>query len=80
MLTEEPSTFWQVQPYEYGFISNVNPYIPHPRLSQAISYWLDTEERLVTPIFNGYEKYVAQLHPGEPRTLQRPLRQGQKAR
>ena len=80
LLTKQPGTFWQVQPHEYGFISNVNPYIPHPRWSQAISYWLDTEERFVTPIFNGYGKYVAQLYTDEPRTLQRPLRKGQTAR
>ena len=80
LLREEPKTFWQIQAHEYGFLSNVNPYIPHPRWSQAISYWLDTEERFGTPIYNGYETYVAQLYPDEPRTLQRPLQKGQKAR
>ena len=34
----------------------------------------------LAPLFNGYEKYVAELYPDEPRTLQRPLQQGQKAR
>ncbi len=80
LLKKEPDTFWQVQPHEYGFVSNVNPNIPHPRWSQAESYWLHSQERFQTPIFNGYESYVADLYPDEPRTLQQPLRVGQKAR
>ena len=50
-VREEPSTFWQVQPHEYGFFSNINPNIPHPRWPQNVSYWLDTEEQFATPIF-----------------------------
>ncbi len=80
LVSEEPKTFWQIQPHEYGFLSNVNPFIPHPRWSQAESYWLGDEERFPTPIFNGYGKYVAALYPDEPRELQRPLGPGQKAR
>ena len=80
LVREEPKNFWQIQPHEYGFLSNVNPYIPHPRWRQDESYWLDTREKFSTPLFNGYEKYVSQLYPHEPRTLQRPLRRGQIAR
>jgi sulfoxide reductase catalytic subunit YedY len=80
LVSKEPRTFWQIQLHEYGFLSNVNPFIPHPRWSQSQSYWLDDEERFPTPIFNGYGKYVAELYPDEPRTLQQPLRPGQKAR
>jgi sulfoxide reductase catalytic subunit YedY len=80
LLREEPGTFWQIQPHEYGFLSNVNPNIPHPRWSQARSYWLHDQEPFETPIFNGYERYVAALYPDEPRTLQRPLRPGETAR
>ncbi|MFQ5788859.1 MAG: protein-methionine-sulfoxide reductase catalytic subunit MsrP [Acidobacteriota bacterium] len=80
LVKEEPETFWQIQPHEYGFLSNVNPNIPHPRWSQARSYWLDSEERFPTPIFNGYGKYVASLYRDEPRERQRPLRPGEKAR
>ena len=80
LMSKKPKTFWQIQPHEYGFISNINPFIPHPRWSQAESYWLDTEERFPTPIFNGYERYVAELYPDEPRTLQKPLKPGQIAR
>jgi sulfoxide reductase catalytic subunit YedY len=80
LVSKEPKTFWQIQLHEYGFLSNVNPFIPHPRWSQAESYWLDKEAKFPTPLFNGYEKYVAELYPDEPRTLQTALRPGQKAR
>ncbi len=79
-VESQPKTFWQIQPHEYGFLSNVNPNIPHPRWSQARSYWLDTNEWFDTPIFNGYEKYVGALYPDEPRTPQQPLHEGQVAR
>jgi sulfoxide reductase catalytic subunit YedY len=80
LVSKEPPTFWQMQRHEYGFLSNINPFIPHPRWSQEQSWWLDNEEPFKTPIFNGYEKYVAALYPDEPRTLQEPLTPGQKAR
>ena len=80
LLAKEPKTFWQVQQHEYGFLSNVNPNIPHPRWSQGISYWLDTNDPFRTAIFNGYDEYVADLYPDEPRQPQRPLRPGQTAR
>jgi len=81
LVREKPQTFWQTeQPHEYGFLSNVNPNIPHPRWPQNISYWLDTEEHFLTPIFNGYEEYVADLYPDEPRQLQEPLHSGELAR
>jgi sulfoxide reductase catalytic subunit YedY len=80
LVAKEPKTFWQIQPHEYGFLSNVNPNIPHPRWSQAESFWLDNEQSFPTPLFNGYEKYVAELYPDEPREPQKPLESGQKAR
>lgn len=80
LVKEQPPFFWQVQAHEYGFISNVNPNIPHPRWSQAESHWLDTGDKFPTPMFNGYEKYVAALYPDEPRTPQEPLKEGQIAR
>jgi sulfoxide reductase catalytic subunit YedY len=79
-LSKQPMNFWQLQPHEYGFLSNVNPNIPHPRWSQEQSYWLRSKERFPTPIFNGYDRYVAHLYPDEPRTPQVPLRSGQIAR
>ncbi len=79
-VRDEPRTFWQVQAHEYGFLSNINPNIPHPRWPQNISFWLDTEEPFQTPFFNGYEEQVADLYPDEPRTPQRPLTPGEIAR
>jgi sulfoxide reductase catalytic subunit YedY len=80
LVREEPKTFWQIQPHEYGFLSNVNPYLPHPRWGQDVSYWLGSNEGFPTQIFNGYAEQVAHLYPDEPRTLQRPLQAGQVAR
>ena len=79
-VASEPKTFWQIQPHEYGFLSNVNPHIPHPRWSQAYSYWLHSRDSFRTQLFNGYEAYVADLYPDEPRTDQKPLGPGQIAR
>jgi sulfoxide reductase catalytic subunit YedY len=80
LTSEQPSTFWQIQPHEYGFLSNVNPNIPHPRWSQQTSYWLDTGAAFETPIFNGYEEQVGHLYPDEPRSPQQPLAPGDRAR
>jgi len=80
-VESEPETFWRKQqPHEYGFLSNVNPNIPHPRWAQDESYWLDTRTRFPTPIFNGYEAEVADLYPDEPREPQDALEPGQVAR
>jgi sulfoxide reductase catalytic subunit YedY len=79
-LRKEPATFWQIYPHEYGFLSNVNPNIPHPRWSQQVSYWLHNNEPFPTQIFNGYDPYVADLYPKEPRSMQRPLKSGEIAR
>jgi sulfoxide reductase catalytic subunit YedY len=65
LFADEPPTTWNIQaPDEYGFYSNVNPNVPHPRWSQA------TEQRIVeygkrkTLIFNGYGEQVAGLYQG----------------
>ncbi len=64
LLSRRPRIFWEIQPHEYGFLSNVNPNIPHPRWSQARSYWVDRrDDWFATPIFNGYGKDVAKLYP-----------------
>ena len=80
-LDTQPETFWMIQKHEYGFLSNVNPNIPHPRWSQQRSRWLGQEHAwFETPIFNGYEKYVKHLYPDEPREPQKALKPGQIAR
>ena len=80
LTRRQPPFFWEMQQHEYGFLSNINPNIPHPRWSQAESYWLDNRANFPTPLFNGYADQVASLYPDEPMTPQQPLRMGQTAR
>lgn len=67
---QEPRTSWNaVAPQEYGFYSNVNPDVPHPRWSQATERRLGEKaglfaKRRKTQMFNGYEKQVGQLYAG----------------
>ncbi|QFU74851.1 protein-methionine-sulfoxide reductase catalytic subunit MsrP [Halioglobus maricola] len=69
-LTEEqPPTSWQAQnPREYGFYSNVNPEVDHPRWSQKHERRLPSSifspNRIPTAKFNGYGEQVAQLYQG----------------
>ena len=70
----QPKTFWNdLQPFEYGFLSNVNPNIPHSRWNQSSERLLSTNERVRTMLFNGYDEWVADLYPGEPRTPTRSI-------
>jgi len=70
LVESKPRTFWTAtSPSEYGFLSNVNPNIPHPRWSQAQEYALgNRRKRNPTKIFNGYGEFVAKLYPDEPTT------------
>ncbi|MFQ5665068.1 MAG: protein-methionine-sulfoxide reductase catalytic subunit MsrP [Candidatus Binatia bacterium] len=62
-VESQPATFWnQLAPQEYGFESNVNPRVPHPRWSQATERILGTNERRPTQLYNGYGEYVAALY------------------
>ncbi|MDD9922051.1 MAG: protein-methionine-sulfoxide reductase catalytic subunit MsrP [Boseongicola sp.] len=68
-LTEdEPPTSWNLaNPREYGFYSNVNPNVDHPRWSQASERQIGGglfAKRIPTLMFNGYEKEVAGLYSG----------------
>ena len=69
-LTEEqPKTSWQsLAPREYGFYSNVNPDVDHPRWSQGSERRLPSTlfqpNRIPTQRFNGYEEQVASLYAG----------------
>ena len=65
---QQPKTSWNVSaPVEYGFYSNVNPGVDHPRWSQAterrIGESLFAKKRPTLP-FNGYEAQVASLYAG----------------
>ncbi|HEX4663374.1 MAG TPA: protein-methionine-sulfoxide reductase catalytic subunit MsrP [Terriglobales bacterium] len=64
----EPPTAWnKAAPNEYGFYSNVNPNVDHPRWSQATERRLDGSfglRRIPTQMFNGYADQVASLYSG----------------
>ncbi|MCQ3947923.1 MAG: protein-methionine-sulfoxide reductase catalytic subunit MsrP [Anaerolineae bacterium] len=61
----QPETLWNTaSPREYGFYSNVNPSVPHPRWSQASERRIGEFARRPTLMFNGYEKEVAYLYEG----------------
>ncbi|AGA34072.1 Putative sulfite oxidase subunit YedY [Thioalkalivibrio nitratireducens DSM 14787] len=61
----EPTTAWNLaQPNEYGFYSNVNPDVPHPRWSQRTERRIGELRRRRTLMFNGYGDEVAHLYEG----------------
>jgi sulfoxide reductase catalytic subunit YedY len=60
-----PRNSWAVaNPREYGFYSNVNPTVDHPRWSQASERRLGEFFRRKTLMFNGYGDQVASLYSG----------------
>jgi methionine sulfoxide reductase catalytic subunit len=65
-LTEsEPPTTWNIAaPNEYGFYSNVNPNVAHPRWSQATERRIGELVPRETLMFNGYADEVARLYEG----------------
>lgn len=63
LTAEQPATFWNtLVPHEYGFESNVNPDVPHPRWSQRFEEDIGTRRRQPTLYLNGYEAYVGHLY------------------
>jgi len=61
----QPPTFWNdFAPKEYGFLSNVEPDVPHPRWSQAQEVDITTGERRPTLPYNGYGAQVGGLYAG----------------
>ena len=65
----EPRTSWvKAGPQEYGFYSNVNPNVDHPRWSQATERRIGEDgvfqKKRPTLMFNGYESQVGQLYAG----------------
>ncbi|MCP5145678.1 MAG: protein-methionine-sulfoxide reductase catalytic subunit MsrP [Gammaproteobacteria bacterium] len=62
---KQPQTSWNMSaPGEYGFYSNVNPKVDHPRWSQAKERRIGEFLRRDTLMFNGYEDQVASLYSG----------------
>jgi sulfoxide reductase catalytic subunit YedY len=65
LQSSEPPTTWNRQaPNEYGFYSNVNPSVDHPRWSQATERRLGEIFMHKTLMFNGYADQVASLYNG----------------
>ena len=66
---KQPSTSWvKSASQEYGFFSNVNPGVDHPRWSQATERRIGEDglfaKKRATLMFNGYEPQVGQLYAG----------------
>jgi methionine sulfoxide reductase catalytic subunit len=66
---KQPVTAWnKAAPQEYGFYSNVNPDVDHPRWSQATERRIGEDglfaKKRKTLVFNGYEAQVGQLYAG----------------
>jgi methionine sulfoxide reductase catalytic subunit len=61
---EPPTTWNRMAPNEYGFYSNVNPNVDHPRWSQAKERRLGEIFKRNTLMFNGYGDQVASLYAG----------------
>jgi len=65
LVEKQPPTTWNLfAPREYGFYSNVNPEVDHPRWSQATERRLGDFLKRKTLMFNGYGVQVASLYQG----------------
>jgi sulfoxide reductase catalytic subunit YedY len=64
-VEREPLSSWmEAAPREYGFYSNVNPEVDHPRWSQASERRIGEFFKRKTLMFNGYGDQVASLYAG----------------
>jgi sulfoxide reductase catalytic subunit YedY len=64
-VEKQPPTSWNLSaPQEYGFYSNVNPDVDHPRWSQARERRIGEFFKRKTLLFNGYAEQVAGLYEG----------------
>lgn len=65
LVEKQPPCTWNLtNSSEYGFYSNVNPHVDHPRWSQATERRLGEFRRRPTLMFNGYGDQVAHLYEG----------------
>lgn len=65
LVEQQPISSWmKAAPREYGFYSNVNPEVDHPRWSQAKERRIGEFLKRPTLMFNGYAEQVAQLYGG----------------
>ena len=64
-VEQQPVSSWtRAAPDEYGFYSNVNPEVDHPRWSQATERRIGEFLKRKTLMFNGYAEQVASLYAG----------------
>ena len=68
-VEQQPATSWSLAaPEEYGFYSNVNPKVDHPRWSQATERRIGEGDLFAkkrpTLMFNGYEAQVGSMYAG----------------
>jgi len=62
-LENRPVSTWQsIAPHEYGFYSNVNPNVNHPRWSQSSERRIGEFKRRQTLMFNGYQEEVSHMY------------------
>jgi methionine sulfoxide reductase catalytic subunit len=65
LVEKQPVGAWErAQPSEYGFYSNVNPEVDHPRWTQARERRIGEFFKRKTLMFNGYADQVASLYTG----------------
>ena len=65
LVAEQPACTWNAYaPHEYGFYSNVNPQVSHPRWSQATERRIGEWGRRDTLMLNGYAEQVGGLYAG----------------
>jgi len=69
LVEQQPVSSWtRAAPEEYGFFSNVNPHVDHPRWSQATERRIGEDglftRKRPTLMFNGYEAQVGSLYAG----------------
>jgi sulfoxide reductase catalytic subunit YedY len=65
LVADQPPTTWNMEgPSEYGFYSNVNPNVDHPRWSQKTEHRIGEYTSRPTLVFNGYADQVARLYDG----------------
>ena len=64
-VEKQPKIAWEkANASEYGFYSNVNPTVDHPRWSQATERRIGEFAKRKTTLFNGYGEQVAGLYTG----------------